>query len=650
MLFNFWCLSVFLIGLLATAPIANLPASAATLAVTDLGDTGAPGQLRPLINAAAPGDTIVIPPGIITLITFANEDANVTGDLDIHKDLTIQGAGAGSTVLDGGGGDRVIDIFAPATVMISNVTIQNGGFGSQGGGGIRNAGTLTLIDVTVSGNFSGPQFQELGLQNITGGGILNTGTMTLTNCTITGNTATFGRGGGIANTGTMTLTNVTLNANTVANGESGGGGGIANTGMLTLINVSVNGNSAPLGGGIFNGGTFASATSFGIVITRISGTISLSNAIVSNNIGSGIFNFAGTATLTDVTVADNTSDVGGGINNVRDSTANLTNVTVSGNKASGTFGFGGGIANTGTLSLTNVTVSGNSAQSGGGGIANFVIGENAGGISTFFAGAATLVNVTISGNTGGGILGVDNSSFGEGASSAQLKNTIVAGNPSEGNCSGNPRTITSLGHNLDSGSSCGFTGTGDLSNADPKLAPLQNYGGLTRTHALLAGSPAIDAGDNASCPATDQRGVARPQGTTCDIGAYEFGLPTAGVGLNGSAFQTGQTITYQATLIPGFTETQVDIYLGFLLPDGVTLVSLVQGSPGVISIVLGPLPIPFQANVPLTQMVVPFSYTFAGREPVGTYFTYAGLAVAGSNPLVPSNQLALGVQGFTFTP
>ena len=200
-MFNVWCLSVFLVGLLATAPIANLPASAATLAVTDPGDTGAPGQLRSLINAAAPGDTIVIPPGIITLITFANEDANVTGDLDIHKDLTIQGAGAGSTVLDGGGGDRVIDIFAPATVMISNVTIRNGGFGSRGGGGIRNAGTLTLIDGTVSGNLPGPLFQELGLQDMTGGGILNTGTMTLTNCMITANIATFGRGeffGGLA--------------------------------------------------------------------------------------------------------------------------------------------------------------------------------------------------------------------------------------------------------------------------------------------------------------------------------------------------------------------------------------------------------------------------------------------------------------------
>ena len=120
--------------------------------------------------------------------------------------------------------------------------------------------------------------------------------------------------------------------------------------------------------------------------------------------------------------------------------------------------------------------------------------------------------------------------------------------------------------------------------------------------------------------------------------------------LNGSAFHTGQTITYQATLTPGSPPPQVDIYLGALLPDGGTFLSLVEASPGVISIALGPAPIPFRANVTLTQTVVPFSYTFGGSEPAGTYFTYAGLAVAGSNPFVPANQLSLGVQPFQFAP
>jgi hypothetical protein len=122
------------------------------------------------------------------------------------------------------------------------------------------------------------------------------------------------------------------------------------------------------------------------------------------------------------------------------------------------------------------------------------------------------------------------------------------------------------------------------------------------------------------------------------------------VQLNGSSFHTGQQITYQATLNPSFAPTQVDIYLGCLLPDGGTFLSLVEASPGVISISLGPSLIPFRANVTLTQTVVPFPYTFAGLEPAGTYFAYAGLAVAGTNRFQPANQLTLGVQPFQFAP
>jgi hypothetical protein len=83
--------------------------------------------------------------------------------------------------------------------------------------------------------------------------------------------------------------------------------------------------------------------------------------------------------------------------------------------------------------------------------------------------------------------------------------------------------INSLGHNLESGSTCGFTATDDITNINPLLGLLQDNGGPTLTLALLAGSPAIDKGDNNFCPATDQRGYSRPYGIACDIGAYEFG-------------------------------------------------------------------------------------------------------------------------------
>jgi hypothetical protein len=126
--------------------------------------------------------------------------------------------------------------------------------------------------------------------------------------------------------------------------------------------------------------------------------------------------------------------------------------------------------------------------------------------------------------------------------------------------------------------------------------------------------------------------------------------PRAEVGLNASVFHTGQTITYRAVLTPGSTPTQVDIYLGCLLPDGVTILSLVQVSPGVISIALGPSPVPFLANQTLSPLAVPFNFTFTGPEPVGTYFPFAGLAVAGSNPFTPANQLSLAVQSFQYSP
>ncbi|MDD5558472.1 hypothetical protein [Candidatus Methylomirabilis sp.] len=125
---------------------------------------------------------------------------------------------------------------------------------------------------------------------------------------------------------------------------------------------------------------------------------------------------------------------------------------------------------------------------------------------------------------------------------------------------------------------------------------------------------------------------------------------SAAVFLNSSVFHTGQTITYKATTFPGTTPPKVDIYLGVLLPDGVTFLSFVPGPGGTIAFAFGPVPVPFSANVTLAPTVVPFSYTFTGGESVGTYLTYAGLVMAGSDPLQPANQLSVGVQPFEFTP
>ncbi|MFQ5667267.1 MAG: choice-of-anchor Q domain-containing protein [Candidatus Binatia bacterium] len=238
------------------------------------------------------------------------------------------------------------------------------------------------------------------------------------------------------------------------------------------------------------------------------------NSIIRGNGLDRVFDVVGPAvvTISRVTVQDGTalSAAGGGIRN--SGALTLTGVTLRNNAAP--MADGGGIANLAgaTVQFTNVTVSGNAAEARGGGIANFS------------GGTILLLNVTLSNNsaTAGG--GIDN--FG----SAELRNTIVANSPTGGTCAG--AVVTSLGHNLDSGTTCLFNAVGDLSDVDPGLGPLQDNGGFTFTHALLPGSTAIDAGDDLDCPATDQRGAPRPadgnaDGTaTCDIGAFEVQGPT----------------------------------------------------------------------------------------------------------------------------
>jgi hypothetical protein len=131
-----------------------------------------------------------------------------------------------------------------------------------------------------------------------------------------------------------------------------------------------------------------------------------------------------------------------------------------------------------------------------------------------------LINNTITANrsnsAGGGALSTISSidPFG-------LTNNIISGNTG-GDCHfTQPQQLAIDTNNLDSDNSCGFTGPGDLPGTNPLLGPLANNGGPTDTYALLAGSPAVNAGDNTFCPATDQRGVSRPQGPACDIGAFE---------------------------------------------------------------------------------------------------------------------------------
>lgn len=208
----------------------------------------------------------------------------------------------------------------------------------------------------------------------------------------------------------------------------------------------------------------------------------------------------------------------------------IANSTIAGNRVTGgaVEGLGGGIYVLGKFSLVNSTVSGNSVDSTG-------VAVQGGGIllavdpAGLEGSEGTIVNSTIAGNTVGtaGIgagLAVYNPEPTVGGSAAlTVKNSIVAGNTGPGGPSdcGAVAMVTS-DHNISGDASCMFADAGSKQNTNPLLGPLRNNGGETDTLALLPGSPAIDAGTNAGCPASDQRGVSRPQGSACDIGAFEL--------------------------------------------------------------------------------------------------------------------------------
>ena len=174
--------------------------------------------------------------------------------------------------------------------------------------------------------------------------------------------------------------------------------------------------------------------------------------------------------------------------------------------------YGGGISNDdgGRANITNSTISGNSADTS----------DYGGGGAIFVGSTVTLTNSTLSGNSandGGEIYMADNA--------VTLISSIVANSPSGGNCNG--PYATDGGNNLDSDGSCGLNGPTDKNKVDPQLGPLQANGGPTQTMALASTSPAINAippGTNGcgTTITTDQRGVPRPEGFGCDMGAYEY--------------------------------------------------------------------------------------------------------------------------------
>jgi hypothetical protein len=458
------------------------------------------------ISQASVGDTISAAAG-----TYVE-------NLTISKNLTLKGENMGSTILDGNAADRVLYVQFNTTVSLSELTIQNGATTGDGGAGIFNNGALTLDHVMVSNNHAAGGMTVYD----SGGGITNNGTLTLTSSFVSNNSAE-NWGGALYN---KPGTTATIIDTTIANNQAAeAGGGVYNAADLTFTHVEIDANiSSNLGGGVQNAGascdltdvSFAGNTAVnGGGLYNIQSDVALTRAIFSGNTCSGaggaMWNDESTTALKDVTFIGNLGTNGGGaIFNQNTSNLTLSNVTFDGN-ATNVFG-GAILTQESVVDLTNVTFSNNHARMFYGG-----------GLSVFAGSTVNLMNVTFSGNSASAGAALHT---GGSPATVNLTNTIVANSSSGGNCSG---TFVSLGHNLDSDNTCGFSvALKDQIGVDPLLSQLADNGGFTRTMALAKKSPAIDKGADNGCPSKDQRGKSRPidgdkmGAATCDIGAFEY--------------------------------------------------------------------------------------------------------------------------------
>ncbi len=514
---NFLTIAALILAIAATG------ATAATFTVTNTANTGA-GSLRQAVldsNAAAGSDTIVFDasfnsPQTITLASVITINP-ATGD-----SLTITGPGANLLTISGGNAVRIFTISTGDTTSISGIT-----FTQAVTGAISNGGTLTVTNSTFNAN-----------TNSSGGAITGSSvSLTVANCTFTNNTNTApgvnGTGGAaiFSNAEPTVITNSTFTNNTTM---SGGPGGAVYTsdGMMTINDSTFTGNTT----------TSTGQNSFGgAIAVQGDGRLTVNNSVLTGNsttrTGGAIYyqpnSGGGSLTINNSTISNNIANSdsdatgdGGGLFLTGTGSVTITGSTISGNTSNtgstGSTGDGGGIDVSVPTTITNSTISGNLAGRNGGGI-------YASGVTTTIV---NITNSTIVNNTatinGGGVQRASTTN------PVNLRNSIFANNVANGGTSPDVLgTVNSNGFNLIENTT-GATFTGDTSTnitgQDPNLGPLQNNGGLTFTHALLAGSPAIDKGASGTLT-TDQRGLTRPVdnpaipnapgGDGADIGAFE---------------------------------------------------------------------------------------------------------------------------------
>lgn len=512
------------------------PAGAATLTVSTTFDTNNPGDgvcsLREAIQAvdspgSASGDCAAAAFGANTIVLGANSYQLGAGfpnsgtELEISptvKDLTIVGAGEHSTTVNATGlHDRGFHVDAGASVTFKDLTItgadaqggttsspaQAGADGTSGGdgdngGAILNDGTLAIVDAAVinshagnggDGGAGGASDTDAGGKGGAGGaggdggGIYNssTGVLALDGATFSGDEAGGGGKGGVGGLGQ------TSGGDGGQGGIGGGGGAVANGGgTLVVVASTFRGNGAGAGGAGGNGGGGTTAAGGNGGAGRGSGG------------GGGILDLGGSLSITNSTFASNVGGDGGA------GGTGGPGATTGGTGGDGALGGSGGAissANATTAAINSTTLAGNTVGASGKGGA---------GASGATAGSAGMDGAA---QAGGGIDAT--------GSQVAVQDSLLALN-SGGNCGAN--SVVDGGHNIGFGDgSCpvGF-GTGD-----PNLGPIQDNGGPSQTISLGPGSAAVDAvpATGAGCQQTDERGVPRPSGSACDIGAYEVAGP-----------------------------------------------------------------------------------------------------------------------------
>ena len=469
---------------LAQGPVVNTPAD------TNDGECVTDCSLREAITVAASGETI----------TFAGDfTITLTDTLVISENLTIDGGGHAITV-SGANAVRVFRVTGNSLVTLDTLTVTHGVGGSdfdcsllaQCGGGIKVEDGVTLT-LTHSAVISNTAFR--------GGGVYNDGVMLVAQSVISGNAATLG--GGIDSMHVLTV-----QQSVVANNSANGGAGIYDEhpyrgGSLTVEGSLIADN---VGGGIQAEST---AGYDDPVIIRNSTIVRNASAGWGGGIQAG-----SPLTIIDTTIASNTAVSGGGLQILGIDPVFITNTTISGNRATQNGGGIGTAFNRPAIFLAHSTVVSNTADADGGD------DGQGGGLYAYSRAAFTLTHTILAGNLDSG---------------GQTPDCAIV-SPS------GPGGIYSQGYNLIGDTTgCGLiTRTTDLLNQNAGLEPLADNGGDTQTHALQFTSPAIDAVPTANCTlSTDQRGVTRPAGKGCEIGALEALPPKMAVLGNGVVIANG---------------------------------------------------------------------------------------------------------------